>query len=179
MDRMAATSRDLSRQAIQMDSKSLKETAAGYAIEAALREAEFGNAKQAQQYIREALSLASTSSIRTLAALAWARIGESQNAETELEALTATNALDTGLNEYWIPVSCAPITIRSGGAALSTSALTASRDLLQKAIPYEFGQPSPGVGDLSPLYPVYLRGEIICDCIRDEKRSRSSRNSPR
>src|SRR5256885_13645185 len=53
-----------------------KETAAGWQINAALREAELGNTIQARKATSSALALASTRDVQILAALALARTGE-------------------------------------------------------------------------------------------------------
>ncbi len=81
-------SRALSLRAIDSARRSnQKETAAGWQINAALREAEFGNAIQARRATSSALALASTRDVQILAALALARIGELAEAKRMIQDL--------------------------------------------------------------------------------------------
>ena len=69
-----------------------KETAAGWQMNAALREAEFGNASQARKATSSALALASTRDAQILAALALARAGASVEAQEMAEFGEALSA---------------------------------------------------------------------------------------
>ena len=80
--------RDFSRRArdsaVRADSK---ETAALWQVNAALREAEFGNAAQAKQDVIAALGLAPGRDVKVLAALTLARVGETARAKAAVEEL--------------------------------------------------------------------------------------------
>jgi eukaryotic-like serine/threonine-protein kinase len=152
---------DLSRRAVQSELPEFKGSAAGTQIEAALREAEFGNAAEARQEIHAALALATARDIQPIAALGFARIGDSERAEALVKDLAKLYPLDTSINEYWIPTIRAAIAIHAFRSTISSQAgLTQALDVLQQAVPYELGEPAPDIGDLSPLYPVYESGEI-------------------
>jgi hypothetical protein len=129
-----------------------KETAAKRELNAALREAEFGNLAQARSQTSIALALSSARSARILAALVLARTGDTDRAQKMADELQAQNPLNTKVNFYWQPVIRAAIQIsrKNPGKAI---------ELLQATVPYELGVsgPLPEIGAL--LYPAYLRGE--------------------
>ena len=60
----------------------LKETAALWQLNSALREAEFGNAERARQEAKLGLTTASTRDVQALAALVLARIGDAPRAKS-------------------------------------------------------------------------------------------------
>ncbi|MGC1451075.1 MAG: protein kinase [Candidatus Sulfotelmatobacter sp.] len=130
--------------------KDENETAAIYLGNAALREAEFGNSARALETVDSALRLASSRDVNTLAALALARAGFVQRAQSLSDELARANPSNTMLNFYWLP------TIRAA-AELDQNRPAKAIEILQPAAVYELGGPSPlGPGT---LYPVYLRGE--------------------
>jgi serine/threonine protein kinase/tetratricopeptide (TPR) repeat protein len=145
--------RELSRRAAESARRAdQKETAALRQMNAALREAEFGNLSQARQESAAALALASTHDTQILAALAEARAGDSERAEKMAGELAKQFPLDTLMNGYWLPTIRAGIEINRHNPAKAI-------EILQAAAPYELGSPSPypEVGGL--LYPVYVRGQ--------------------
>ena len=74
--------RELSRRAEEINRRSdQKETAAKWLIDAALREVEIGNPERARETTAAALGLAPTGYIQTVAALAFARAGDSVRAQ--------------------------------------------------------------------------------------------------
>jgi serine/threonine protein kinase len=142
--------RDFSRRArdsaVRADSK---ETAALWQVNAALREAEFGNAAQAKQDVSAALGLAPGRDVKVLVTLALARVGETARAKAAVEELEVSYPSNTVLKLYWLPTLNAAIELNGGN---STQALV----FLEAASPYELGGPPPF--QMGTLYPAYLRG---------------------
>ncbi len=145
--------RTLSLRAIDSARRSdQKETAAGWQLNGALREAEFGNAAQARKATLSALALASTRDAHILAALSLARTGAVAEAQQMAEGLAKRYLHDTLINGYWLPTIRAAIEINRGNPGKAI-------DILQAAASYELGEPSPWFGGGGSLYPIYLRGQ--------------------
>lgn len=142
--------RDFSRRAVISALRSdSKEAAAYWQLNAALREAELGNAASAKQGVTAALNLSSGRDVKVAAALALARIGDTPRAKALTEELKKSYPSNTLLNLYWLPTINASVELRK---ANSSQALID----LESAIPYELG----GAGTfISYLYPVYVRGQ--------------------
>jgi hypothetical protein len=128
----------------------LREAAALWQANAALREAEFGERREALDDINAALALADGRNIRVFAALTFARLGDTRKAEAFAADLQRDFPNNTVLMAYRMPSIRAAI-------ALSARDPRRALQLLESARPYELGQPTPT--GLAPLYPVYLRGE--------------------
>ncbi len=79
------------------------EAAATVRTAAALREAAFGNREQARRETTAALAMAPGQMVRTLAALALARAGDTAEASSLADDLQKQAPLDTLLNTYWLP----------------------------------------------------------------------------
>jgi eukaryotic-like serine/threonine-protein kinase len=126
-----------------------KETAAGWVMNAAFREAEFGNSAQARRDATKALALASSQDLQTELALISARAGDSARALKFADELAKQFPLNTLLNRYWVP------TLRAA-VELNRNNPTAAIDLLKDVAAYELGEPPPLAGT---LYPVYIRGQ--------------------
>jgi tetratricopeptide (TPR) repeat protein len=143
--------RELSRRAVDSSLRS-NEDPANWNLHSALREAEMGNPTQSHKKIAEFLGLASTRQGETLAALALARVGDSDRAASLADDVNRRYPLDTIVNRYWLPTIRASIELNRNNPS---NAL----DLLQVAVPYELGQSGvvPSLGSL--LYPVYVRGQ--------------------
>jgi serine/threonine protein kinase/Flp pilus assembly protein TadD len=126
------------------------ETAAIYQVNAALREAEFGNSARALEEADSAITMAPSRNVKTLAALALARAGFTERATKLAIELAKANPSNTILNVYWLP------TIRAT-AELDRNHPAQAIEILERAVPYQLGAPSP----LEPgtLYPVYVRGQ--------------------
>jgi serine/threonine protein kinase/Tfp pilus assembly protein PilF len=141
--------RDLSAGAVNAARQSgVPERAAAWQAHTALREAEFGNSLLAGQQAAAALRLSSAKAVRTVAALALARAGDTIRSGAIVIDLNRRFPTDTLLNGYWIPSIQAAIEIDRGRPAQAIEAL-------RIAAPYELGgQPF----DQDTLYPVYLRG---------------------
>jgi len=143
--------RDFSRRAVDAAVRNdSKETAAIWQVNAALREAEFGNPATAKQDVAAALKLSPGRDVEMLAAVALARSGETARAETIVGELEKSYPSQTLLKVYWLP------TIK---AAIELSANNAARSLvhLEAAAPYELGEPPQF--QLGTLYPAYIRGQ--------------------
>jgi serine/threonine protein kinase/tetratricopeptide (TPR) repeat protein len=132
--------------AVRADSK---ETAAMWQANAALREAEFGNAVGARQDVAEALSISPGRDVKLFAALAYARIGDSARAKPLIAELERNYPSDTLMKVYWLPTL-------KGALELSANNPGQALVYLEAALPYEFGQP-PQL-QVGTMYPVYLRG---------------------
>ena len=103
-------------------------------VNAALREAEFGNTAVAKQGVAAALALAPGRDVRLFAALALARVGETARAKAIVEELEKNYPSDTVLKVYWLPTIKAAMELNANN---STQALM----ILEAAAPYELGQP--------------------------------------
>ncbi|HJY86963.1 MAG TPA: hypothetical protein VKE24_09015, partial [Candidatus Acidoferrales bacterium] len=145
-----ARARELSRRAMESARRNdQKETAATWQMNAALREAEFGNAARARDQAASALALASTRDVQILAALALARSGDTARAGKIADELAKRFPLNTMINGYWLPTIRAAIEINRGNPAKAI-------ELLQAAAPYDLASPAPSGGT---LYPAYMRGQ--------------------
>jgi serine/threonine protein kinase/Flp pilus assembly protein TadD len=133
--------------AVRADSK---ETAAIWQVNAALREAEFGNLAAAKQVVAAALTLTPGRDVEMLAALALARSGETVRAKTIVGELEKSYPSQTVLKVYWLPMIKAAIELNANNAAQSLV-------FLEAAAPYELGEPPQF--QLGTLYPAYIRGQ--------------------
>jgi serine/threonine protein kinase/Flp pilus assembly protein TadD len=127
-----------------------KETAALWQVNAALWDAEFGNAASARQSALAALALMAGRDVQGLAALALARAGDGAQAQKLADSLSKSFPLNTIVQGYSIPSIQAALAIasRNGASAIK---------LLQPAARYELGQSQPFTFGL--MYPAYLRGQ--------------------
>ena len=129
-----------------------KETAAGWQMNAALREAEFGNASQARKATSSALALASTRDAQILAALALARAGALVEAQEMAEDLAKRFPRDTLIIGYWLPTINAAIEINRRNPSKPI-------EILEVTAPYELGESYPMFQVGGSLYPVYVRAQ--------------------
>jgi predicted Zn-dependent protease len=144
---------ELSRRAIDSAKRNdLKETAAQWQVEAALREAELGNSAEARQQVKAALALASNHDSQILGALTYARAGDFAQAGKMADDLAKQYPEDTLLNNYWLPSIRATIELARNNADKAI-------EILQAAVPYELGNPSPEPENGGMLYPDYVRGQ--------------------
>jgi class 3 adenylate cyclase/Flp pilus assembly protein TadD len=143
--------RELSRRAVESAQQNdEKEIAAQWRLNAALREAGFGNLSEARQQATEALALAPTRDVQVLAGLALAQAGDSAHARRLADDLEKRYPQNTMINAYWIPTILGSIEIQRGNPSKTIEILRASS-------PYDLANPPPGVGGL--LHPVYVRGQ--------------------
>jgi eukaryotic-like serine/threonine-protein kinase len=148
-----AKARDLSRRAVDSAIRNdSKESAALWQVNAALREAEFGNASNAKQGIAAALVLAPGRDVQLFAALASARIGDAARAKPIVARLEKDHPSDTILKVYWLPAIESAMALDAGHSAQAA-------ELLEPSTPYELG--SPPQLQVGTMYPVYLRGEAL------------------
>jgi eukaryotic-like serine/threonine-protein kinase len=138
--------RDFSRRAsFSAEHAEEKETAASYEVNAALREALFGNAREARKRSEAALSLSADRETQYGVALALAFAGDGPGAEALAHHLAEQFSEDVGVQYCYLP------TIRAL-LALGHNDSSKAIELLQAATPYE-------LGTAGSLYPVYVRGE--------------------
>jgi tetratricopeptide (TPR) repeat protein len=143
--------RDFSRRAVDSAVRNdSKETGALWQVNAALREAEFGNTAAAKQGVAAALALAPGRDVKLFAALTMARIGETAGAKAIAEALEKNYPSDTLLKVYWLPTIKAAMELNANNSIQATM-------LLEAAAPYELGEPSQL--QVGTMYPVYIRGQ--------------------
>jgi serine/threonine protein kinase/Tfp pilus assembly protein PilF len=146
-----AKAREFSRRAVESALRAdAKETAALWQVEAALREAEFGNPAGAGQSALAALALIPGRDVKTLTALTLARAGDSAQAQELAENLNKDFPLHTIVQGYWLPSIRAAVALKANNSAKAL-------ELLQPAAPYELGQSLPF--PVGMMYPVYLRGQ--------------------
>ncbi|MGO8795710.1 MAG: protein kinase domain-containing protein [Candidatus Sulfotelmatobacter sp.] len=138
--------REFTRRAIaSAELNDAKETAAAYQAEAALREALFGNAKQATVAAQAAIKLAPNRDVQTVAAFALACAGDTVAAEKLAVDLDKNFPSDTLVQRYRLPTIRAAVALRRGDPKRAI-------ELLQPMSTLE-------LGDAGTLLPVYLRGE--------------------
>jgi len=145
MDKARDFSRRAVDSAIRADSR---EAAASWQINAALREAELGNATLARQEVEAALVLSPGRDVKVVAALTLASIGDVPRAKVLVGELEKNYPLNTMLKLYWLPTINAAIQLNTGNYSQAVVDLEA-------AAPYELGQ----AGFINYLYPAYMRGQ--------------------
>jgi len=144
--------RDFSRRAVASAERAAeKEKAASYEVDAALREALFGNAAAGRQRAAAALGLSTGRDVKYGAALALAMAGDAARAQALAEDLAKRFPEDTLVQFNYLPTLHAQL-------ALSRNNASKAIEALQAAAPYELGDPTEAFTFLS-LYPVYVRAE--------------------
>lgn len=133
-----------------MEHDSDKEPAATCLAEAAVREAEVGNAVRARSLIAQAQKLFRGGEVVTLAALVAAENGDLKPAEALSRDLDKQWPQGTFIQRYWLPVMRAEIHLHQHQAAKAIADL----DL---AAPFEYA--GPAELSVSTMYPVYVRGK--------------------
>ena len=141
-----AKARELSQRAVQSAGQSdEQETAAIWQLNAAWREAEFGNAATALSTVKAATKLSNSRNVRMWAALVLARAGEVDQALAMADTLSREAPEDTILLGYWMP------SIRAA-AQLDRGQATRAVETLRPALVYELSQ-------TAPFLPAYLRAQ--------------------
>ena len=142
--------RDFSRRAVDSAVRAdSKEAAAYWEVNAALREAELGNAALARQGVAAALALSPGRDVKVVAALTLARIGEAPRAQALAEELEKNYPTNTLLKLYWLPSINAAEEISKGNSSQAIVDLEATA-------PYELGLAGMFI---NYLYPAYVRGQ--------------------
>jgi tetratricopeptide (TPR) repeat protein len=145
--------RELSTQAIQSAQRNdLKETAALWQLDSALREAQFGNIERARKDVNSGLQRASTRDVRILAGVTLACAGDASRARALAEDLQKQFSLNTMLNHYWLPVIRAYTELRGNHPDRSIK-------LLEEAAPYDLAFPWPEYTEGGQMQPPYVRGQ--------------------
>jgi tetratricopeptide (TPR) repeat protein len=143
--------RDFSRRAVDSAVRAdSKETAALWRVNAALREAELGNAALARQGVAAALTQSPGRDVKVVAALTLARTGDAPRAKALVGALEKNYPLNTVLKLYWLPSINAAVALSTGNSSQATVDL-------ETAAPYDLASPPPL--QMGTLYPAYLRGQ--------------------
>jgi DNA-binding winged helix-turn-helix (wHTH) protein/tetratricopeptide (TPR) repeat protein len=147
--------RQFSQRAVESARRNdLNEVAAIWKLNAAIREVEFGNVKQARLALEEGLKLAGTRDSQILAALVLARAGDIPRAADLAGNLENQFPQNTELQNYWLPSIRAAIHLHRGNPSEALKNL-------EPAVEYEFGYPRPQVEGGSLIYPAYLRGQAF------------------
>jgi len=147
----------------------LKEPAADWEANAALREALFGNAAQARQRAAAALAIAPGKDVQAVAALTLAIAGDTARARALADDLAKRFSADTMVKSHWLPAIRAEIELKNGDPRQAI-------ELLQAAATYELGQPMFFI-DRGCLIPAYARGQATCARARAAPPQENSRNS--
>jgi serine/threonine protein kinase/tetratricopeptide (TPR) repeat protein len=143
--------RELTRRAMDSaKSNGAPETAAIWAVNGALREAELGNASRAREISAEAIALKGGRDVELLSAVALARASDSARSQALVDKISREFPLDTVLQRYWLPTIQASNELNHGNAqrALDILAAVTNYDLY-----------SPPQFQLEPIYPAFVRGE--------------------
>jgi DNA-binding winged helix-turn-helix (wHTH) protein/tetratricopeptide (TPR) repeat protein len=125
------------------------EAAALWMVNAALRDAEYGDPEAARRGASDALDLATGKNVKVLAALCLARSGDTDAASKLVDQLEKDYASDTMLAVYRVPTIKAAI-------ALSERIPKKALEILDGVKPYDLARPSPA--GMASMYPSYLRG---------------------
>jgi Tfp pilus assembly protein PilF len=136
--------------AVRADSK---ENGAIWWENAAIREAAFGNAAEAQHAAAAGTKLdADSQGVAVEAAIAYALAGDSTHAQAAAQQLNQRYPLDTQMQSLWLPAIQAQLALnrKDPSAAL--------RDLQAASPPIEYGL-TPFAANISCLYPTYIRGQ--------------------
>jgi eukaryotic-like serine/threonine-protein kinase len=144
--------RELSRRAVALGSQTIgKDIAASYEAEAAVREAVFGNATEAQWHVASALGLSTDREVQFGATLALALAGNASRAQLLADELGKRFPEDTIVQFIYLPTVRAQLALHRGDHSKALEAL-------QIVAPYELG--IEGNNGFTPaLYPVYVRGQ--------------------
>ena len=147
--------RDLTRRAVESAVRAdSRENAGVWQANAALREAAFGNRREARRLAIEALPLAPGSQgVQVETALALALAGDSARAESMSRDLDRQFPVDTQVQSLWLPTIQAAIELdrKNPKAAIERLHSTASLDLAQLQF----------VNNLSCMYAAYIRGQAF------------------
>jgi tetratricopeptide (TPR) repeat protein len=147
-----ARARITSDRAVQVAVQSaLRERAALYEAGAAVREALFGNASEANRRALAARQLSAARDVEWGAALAWGLSGKAAQARELTDDLEKRFPEDTHVRSRYLPM------LRALGA-LDSGEPSRALDLLQAAAPFDLAVPGNWPGFFGTLYPAYLRG---------------------
>jgi tetratricopeptide (TPR) repeat protein len=123
-----------------------KETAAGYEVSAALREALLGNIEEARKLSEAALALSKDRDTQYGVALALVFAGDDSRGKKLANRLADQFPEDTAVQFCYLPTVDALLALRRGDSSKAVEALSL-------ATPYELGV-------AARLYPAYVRGRV-------------------
>jgi DNA-binding winged helix-turn-helix (wHTH) protein/tetratricopeptide (TPR) repeat protein len=148
-----SAARILSRRAVdQALQASQPERAALWEAGAAVREALFGNATSAGEGALAALKLSHDREVEYGASFALALSGDPSGAEALADDLQRRSPDDTSVRFSYLPVLRALVALARGESERVP-------ELLERAVPHEFGVPRSSISGLfGALYPSYVRG---------------------
>ena len=142
--------RQFSRRAVDSAGRAgAKETASFWQINAALREAELGNAALSRQGVAAALQLSQDRDVKVMSALALARTGDTARTGALAEEVERSNPANSLLKLYWLPTINAAIEISKSNPSQAIADL-------EPTAPYELGLAGTSI---NYLYPAYVRGQ--------------------
>jgi len=160
-----AKARELTRRTVDSGLRDGRlEAAATFRAAGALREAAFGDRQSARREAAAALAMAPGQVVRTLAALALARVGDTVKASELADDLHQRAPLDTLLNTYWLPTIRAWIALGQSVVPSSNPPPSARKgdavaiELLEPVTPYELELPTLYWALNVTLCPVDARG---------------------
>jgi len=145
-----AKAKELSQRAVESAQRAdEKETAAGYAAEAALRAALVGDMTFAKQQAQTSLPLSEGGDVKAMSAIVLGLAGDSATAMRVADDLNRRLPEDTIVQYDYLPMIRAAVALHNDAAEKAIAALA-------PAAQYELGAASQNLNFL--LYPVYLRG---------------------
>ncbi len=145
-----ANAKELSQRAVESAQRAdEKETAAGYAAEAALRAALVGDMTFAKQQAQTSLPLSEGGDVKAMSAIVLGLAGDSATAMRVADDLNRRLPEDTIVQYDYLPMIRAAVALHNGAAEKAIAALA-------PAAAYELGAASQNLNFLA--YPVYLRG---------------------
>ena len=144
----------MSRRAIAEAQEGEQEERAGlWEVGAAVREALFGNTRQAKERANAALALSRDREVQYGAAVALAISGDTSQAQTLADELERRFSKDSCVRFSYLPVL---------GAMLAMNHREPSKaiEILHRAASYEMGAPRSSINALfGAMYPLYVRGQ--------------------
>ena len=147
--------RALSEQAMdQARRDGATEPRATYQAMAALREAQFGNAQEAQERARSALEWTPSRDVQFGAALTFAFAGNTAQAQALTDALASQYPQDTLVQSNYLPVLRSKLALDHGDASQAL-------DLLRNSSAHELAMTRSSLLGWTSLYPIFLRGEAL------------------
>jgi len=146
--------REMSRRAASEAQESgQRERAALWQAGEAVREAFFGNSREANKRARAALEQSKDREVEYGGAFALALSGDSSRSQALANDLETRFPEDTSVQFSYLPALRARLALNRGDPSKAI-------ELLQTAVPQELGAPRSGIqGLFGALYPVYVRGE--------------------
>ena len=146
--------REMSRGAVfEAQQTGQRERAGLWEAGEAVREALFGNSREAKKSAAAAQERSKDREVEYGAAFALAVSGDSSRSETLANDLEIRFPEDTAVQFSYLPVIRARLALNRGDVLKAI-------ELLQTAVPHELGVPHSAVSGLfGALYPIYVRGE--------------------